>query len=140
VDSVQQYNEIVLSVDMVLGLPTGCQSIALARARPEVATSSDSISSRAAPIKLCPVCTSSEISSSNSIVESCENKKGAAAQRGSREKDLKDYAFFKALIDFKVLNQPSSHNRSQVWFLLLAFGIAEQCTYEETQPNPVAVV
>ena len=103
VDSVQQYNETVYSADMVLGLPTDCQSNAPARARPKVATtSSNSSSSRAALTTLCHECSSGS-SSSNSSIESCENKKGAAAQRGSREKDLKDYAYSKALIDFKVL-------------------------------------
>jgi hypothetical protein len=57
VDSVQQYNETVYSADMVLGLPTDCQSTALARARPtKVAISSDSSSSRAEPTTLYPEC------------------------------------------------------------------------------------
>ncbi len=118
---MQQYNETVYSADMVLGLPTDCQSTALARARPtKVATSSDSSSSRPAPTTLYPECTSSDNSSSYSSVGSCENKKGAAAQRGSREKDMKDYAYAKGLIYFKVLYQPS-HNFSHVWFLLPPF-------------------
>ncbi len=123
---------------MVLGLPTDCQSTALARARPtKVAISSDSRSSRAERTTLYPECTSSGSSSSYSSVENCENKKGAAAQRGSREKDMKDYAYSKALIFFKVLYQPS-HNFSHVWFFLPPFWCrwAVLCTYEETQPNP----
>ena len=123
----------------LLGLPTDFQSTALARARPtKVATSSDSSSSRAAPTTLYPECTNSGSSSSYySSVESCENKKGAAAQRGSREKDMKDYAYAKGLIYFKVLYQPS-HSFSHVWFLLPPFWYrwAVLCTYEETQPNP----
>jgi hypothetical protein len=65
-------------------------------------------------------CTSSSSSSSISSVESCENKEGAAAQQGSREKDMKDYAYSKALAFFKVLYQPS-HNFRHVWFLLPPF-------------------
>ena len=91
---MQQYNETVYSVDMVLGLPTDCQSNAPARAGPKAATtSSNSSSSRAAPTTLCHECSSGS-SSSNSSIESCENKKEAAAQRGSRQKDLLEYNKF----------------------------------------------
>jgi hypothetical protein len=103
VDSVRQYNQTISSTDKALGLPTDCQLTAPAKARSRVATSSNSNSSSTAPIICHDCCSSSSGSSSNGSVESCNNRKGAATRHRSREKELKDYAYSKALIDFEVL-------------------------------------
>ena len=103
VDSVRQYNQTMSSTDKALGLPTDCQLTAPAKARSRVATSSNSSSSSTAPIICHECCSSSSGSSSNGSVESCNNRKGAATRHRSREKELKDYAYSKALIDFEVL-------------------------------------
>ena len=103
VDSVRQYNQTISSTDKALGLPTDCQLTAPAKARSRVATSSNSNSSSTAPIICHDCCSSSSGSSSNGSVESCNNRKGAVTRHRSREKELKDYAYSKALIDFEVL-------------------------------------
>ena len=94
VNSVQQYNRTLSSADMVLGLPTDSLP-------PRTRFTATTSSSSSAPATMCHECSSSDIDSSNSSMESC-GKKGAATCHGSREKDLKDYAYSKALIDFKV--------------------------------------
>ena len=70
---------------------------------------------------------------------------------------MKDYAYSTALIllHLEVQNHSKLLHKSirilrfcinrrtisvMCGFYCLPFGIAEQCTYEETQPNPVAVV
>ena len=93
VKSVKQYN-LSSSSEKALGLPTDCTTT----------TAADVINNNSSSSAVfCYEC-SSDSGSSMESMESMESSdpRGAKVRQGSREKDLKDYAYSKALIDFKV--------------------------------------
>jgi len=87
INSVKQYN-LLSSPENVLGLPSNC----FQQSSPTLAEDQSS-----GGAILCHECSSNSGSS-----EEGSDQKEAIISQGSREKDLKDFAYSKALVDFKV--------------------------------------
>jgi hypothetical protein len=93
INSVMKYN-LSSSSERALGLPTDCITSIAA----DVINNYNSSSSSAAVF--CHECSSS---SDDSAESDAEQRGGDNSRHRSREKELKDYAYSKALVDFKVV-------------------------------------
>ena len=93
INSVMKYN-LSSSSERALGLPTDCITSIAA----DVVNNYNSSSSSAAVF--CHECSSS---SDDSAESDAEQRGGDNSRHRSREKELKDYAYSKALVDFKVV-------------------------------------
>lgn len=91
VNSVMKYN-LSSSSERALGLPTDCITSIAA----DVINNNNSSSSAAV---FCHECSSSD----DSAESDAEQRGGDSSRHRSREKELKDYAYSKALVDFKVV-------------------------------------
>lgn len=91
VNSVTKY-KLSSSSERALGLPIECITSIAA----DVINNNNSSSSAAV---FCHECSSSD----DSAESDAENRGGDNSRHRSREKELKDYAYSKALVDFKVV-------------------------------------
>ena len=95
INSVMKYN-LSSSSERALGLPTDCITSIAADVINNYNSSSSSSSSAAV---FCHECSSSD----DSAESDAEHRGGDNSRHRSREKELKDYAYSKALVDFKVV-------------------------------------
>ena len=93
INSVMKYN-LSSSSERALGLPTDCITSIAA----DVINNYNSSSSSSAAV-FCHECSSSD----DSAESDAEQRGGDNSRHRSREKELKDYAYSKALVDFKVV-------------------------------------
>jgi len=90
INSVLQYN-LSSSSERVLGLPTDCMT--------SIAADGINNNNSSSAAVFCHECSGSD----DSAESDAEQRGGDNDRQRSREKELKDYAYSKALVDFKVV-------------------------------------